>query len=74
MRLKTKIWPKGAHLSKSCFGEKERRKGGEEAKAWKDQVIGGISSHFLLLRDQATYKRRFEEIQGMNTNPNFTLL
>ena len=35
MRLKTKIWSKGAHLSKSHFGEKERRKGGEEAKAWE---------------------------------------
>ena len=26
---------KGAHLSKSHFGEKERRKGGEEATAWE---------------------------------------
>ena len=33
MRLKTKIWSKGVHLSKSRFGEKERRKGGEEARA-----------------------------------------
>ena len=33
MRLKAKIWSKGAHLSKSCFGEKEMRKGGEEARA-----------------------------------------
>ena len=35
MRLKTKIWSKGAHLSKSRFGDKERRKVGEEAKAWE---------------------------------------
>ena len=40
----------------------------------KDQVLGGISSQVLLLRDQATYKRRFEEIQGKKKpNPNFPL-
>ena len=39
----------------------------------KDQFLGGISFHFLLLRDQATYKRRFEKIQGKKPNPNFPL-
>ena len=42
------------------------RERGEKAKKrlWlgKYQVLGGIFSHFLLLRDQATYKGRFEEI------------
>ena len=28
--------------------------------------MGGIVSHLLLLRDQASYKRRFEEIKGKN--------
>ena len=35
--------------------------------------MGGIVSHFLLLRDQATYKRRFEEIESKKSNPNFPL-
>ena len=30
------------------------RKGGEEARGGKDQVLGGVSSQFLLLCDQAT--------------------
>ena len=34
-------------------------KGDKRLGLGKDQVLGGISSHFLLLRDQATYKRRF---------------
>ena len=33
----------------------------------------GIVFHFLLLRDQATYKRRFEEIEGKKSNPSFPL-
>ena len=35
MKLKAEIWSKGAHLSQSRFGEKERRKGGEDARAWE---------------------------------------
>ena len=31
--------------------------------------FGGIVSHFLLLRDQATWKGRFEETQGKKTKP-----
>ena len=74
MRLKAKIWSKGAHLSKSRLERKRGEKGEKRLRLGKDQVLSGISSQFLLLRDQATYKGRFEEIQGMNTNPNFTLL
>ena len=29
----------------------------------------GFASHFLLLRDQATYKKRFEEVQGNKSKP-----
>ena len=53
------------------FGEGERRKGRRELVQENDQVFGGNLSHFLLLRDQATYKRRFKEIQGKKSNPSF---
>ena len=33
--------------------------------------FGGIVSHFLLLRDQATWKRRFKETKVRKQNPNF---
>ena len=49
-------------------------KKGEKLGQEKDQVFGGNLSHFFLLRDQATYKRRFEEIQGKKSNPNFIFL
>ena len=63
MDLKTKMWSLGAHLSKSHFFGKEREEKGEKRlRLGKYQVLDGISSHFLLLRDQATYKGRFEEI------------
>ena len=35
--------------------------------------MAGIVSYFLLLRDQATYKRIFEEIEGKKSNPSFPL-
>ena len=38
----------------------------------RDQALGEIVSHFLLLRDQATYERRFEEIKGKKSNPSFS--
>ena len=41
-------------------GEKGRRELGQE----RNQALGGIVSHFLLLRDQATYKRILEDIEG----------
>ena len=33
--------------------------------------FGGIVSYFLLLRDQATWKRRFKETKVRKQNPNF---
>ena len=33
--------------------------------------FGGIVSHFLLLRDQAKWKRRFKETKVRKQNPNF---
>ena len=59
--------------AKTFYGEGERRKGIRELGQEKDQALGGIVSHFLLLRDQATYKRRFEEIDGKKSNPSFPL-
>ena len=47
------------------FLERKRgKKGGKSKGKERGQVFGGNLSHFLLLRDQTTYKRRFEEIQG----------
>ena len=60
-------------LSHPVFGEEERRKREKELGFARDQVLVGFAPHFLLLRDQATYKRRFEEIQGNKSNPNFIL-
>ena len=33
--------------------------------------FGGIVSHYLLLRDQATWKRKFKETKVRKQNPNF---
>ena len=33
--------------------------------------FGGIVSHFLLLKDQATWNRRFKENKVRKQNPNF---
>ena len=63
-----------AHLSKSLFGKEREEKKGRELGLRRRSSFGVIPSYFLLLKDQATYKRIFEEIHGMNTNPNFTLL
>ena len=50
----------GCLFEKITFFRKEREgKGEKRLGLGKDQVLGGISSHFLLLRDQATYKGRF---------------
>ena len=47
--------------------------GGEERGLGlgKDQVLGGVSSHFLLLYDQTTYKWRFKEAKVRKQNPSF---
>ena len=44
-------------------------KKGEKLGLARDQVFVGLASHFLLLRDQATYKKRFEEVQGDKSKP-----
>ena len=59
-------------LSHPVFGEEERRKREKELGFARDQVLVGFAPHFLLLRDQATYKRRFEEIQGAGEDNNLT--
>ena len=58
-------------LSHHVFGEEERRKREKEIGFARDQVLVGFAPHFLLLRDQATYTKRFIEIQGNKSNPNF---
>ena len=60
-------------MSHPVFGEEKRRKMEKELGFARYQVLVGFVPHFLLLRDQATYKRRFEEIQGNKSNPNFIL-
>ena len=55
-------------------GELERGENGRrELGQGKDQALGGIVSHFLLLRDQAACNRRFEDIEGKKSNPIFPL-
>ena len=71
--LKTKSGLRELILELIPFLEKESRKGRRELGQDKDQDLGGIVSHFLLLSDQATYKRRFEEIEGKKSNPSFPL-
>ena len=61
-------------LSHPVFGEEERKKREKKLRFARDQVlVRWFALHFLLLRDQATYKRRFEEIQGNKSNPNFII-
>ena len=60
--------------SKNVYGEKKEIKRGRSQGKENDKVFGGNISNFLLLRDQATYKRRFEEVQGKKSNPNFIFL
>ena len=56
-------------LSKHVLGENEN-KVWEKSKGLQG-VILEIVSHFLLLRDQATWKRRFKENKVRKQNPNF---
>ena len=49
-------------------GEKKKR---EKLGFARRSGLGWLASLFLLLRDQTTYKKRFEEVQGKkNQNPN----
>ena len=52
----------GCSFEQILFWERKRGEKGERARAWEKIKFCVIPSHFLLLRDQATYKRRFEEI------------
>ena len=46
-------------------------KGEKKLGFGRDQAFVGFSSHFFLLKDQATWKGRFKEVQGKkNQNPN----
>ena len=44
---------------------------GEKVGLARRSDFGGIVSHFLLLRDQVTWKRRFKETKVRKQNPNF---
>ena len=44
---------------------------GEKLGFARRSDFGGIVSHFLLLRDQTTWKRRFKETKVRKQNPNF---
>ena len=49
----------------------EKKKKGEKLGFARRSGLGWLASLFLLLRDQTTYKKRFEEVQGKkNQNPN----
>ena len=73
--LKDQKLSKGSSFfSLPVFGEEERRKREKEIRFVRDQVLDGFASHFLLLRDQATYKKRFEEAKLRKSNPNLIFL
>ena len=59
--LKAKSGLRELILSKSRFWRREEKRE-NRARAKEGSSFGWDFSHFLLLRDQATYKRRFEEI------------
>ena len=62
--LKDQKWPLGAHfMSKPVFERRRGEKGGERLGFARRMVLVGFASHFFLRRDQATYKRIFEEIR-----------
>ena len=44
---------------------------GKKLRFVRRSDFGGIVSHFLFLRDQATWKRRFKENKVRKQNPNF---
>ena len=45
-----------------------------KARVARDQVLVGFAPHFLLLIDQTTWKRRFEEDKVRKSNPNLIFL
>ena len=74
MRFKDQKWSKGAHFEQSRFWERKRGKMGEKLGFARMSDFGGSVSHFMLLRDQATWKRRFEVTKVRKQNPNFIFL
>ena len=55
--LRELIW------SNPVFGKEKVEKRERELGLGRTSSLGVIPSHFLLLRDQATYKRRFERFE-----------
>ena len=67
--IKTKHVVLGLIGDQISFLRKKRGEKGRKSRVCKEGV--GFASHFLLLRDQTPYKKRFEEVQGKkNQNPN----
>ena len=48
-------------------GEEKREK---KLGLGRDQTLVGFGSRFFLLKDQAPYNKRLEEVQGNRSNPN----
>ena len=55
------------------LGREERRQGRRKLGLQEIRLRLGFASHFFLLRDQETYKKRCEEVQGNKSNPKFIL-
>ena len=53
-------------MSNLVFGEGERRKGRRELGQEKGQALGGIVSHFLLLRDQSPTREDLKRLKVRN--------
>ena len=53
------------------FGERREEKNERKLGFARNSDFGGIVSHFLLLRDQATWKRKFKETKVRKQNTNF---
>ena len=53
------------------FGERREEKRERKLGFARMSDFGGIVSHILLLRDQATWKRRFKKTKVRKQNPNF---
>ena len=51
-------------MIKTVFERRGGEKGGENLGLQRGVVLDGFASHFLLLRDQATYKKKFDEAKG----------
>ena len=61
----------GCSLEHIMFFREEK---GRELGLGRRSSFGVILSHFLLLRDLTTWKRRFEEAKVRKSNPNLIFL